>query len=78
MRGITSAENLIALVEGHVEEIDGVVKITGMHLDYRLKAPAAERQTIDRILSVYADKCPAYLSVKDSIKCSWDVEVEEV
>ncbi len=78
MRGITSAENLVALVEGRVEEIDGVVKITSMHLHYRLKAPAAERSTVDRVLSVYADKCPAYLSVKDSIKCSWDVELEEV
>ncbi len=75
MRGITSAENLVALVEGKVEEIDGVVKITSLHLGYQLKAPAAERATVDRVLSVYADKCPAYLSVKDSIKCSWDVEV---
>ena len=75
MRGITSAENLVAHVEGKVEELDGVVKITSMHLHYKLKAPAAERSTVDRILGVYADKCPAYLSVKESIKCSWDVEV---
>ena len=77
MRGIASAENLVADVEGRVEEIDDVVKITSIHLHYRLKAPAAERSTVDRVLGVYADKCPAYLSVKDSIRCSWEVEVEE-
>jgi uncharacterized OsmC-like protein len=78
VRGITSAENLVAHVEGKVEEIEGVVKITSLHLRYRLKAPAAELSTVNRVLSVHADKCPAYLSVKDSIKCSWEVEVEEV
>jgi len=78
VRGITSAENLVTHVEGKVEEIDGLVRITSLHLGYRLKAPAAERSTVDRVLRVHADKCPAYLSVKDSIKCSWDVEVEEV
>ena len=77
MRGITSAENLVAHVEGKVEEIEGVVKITSLHLRYQLKAPAAELSTVKRVLSVYADKCPAYLSVKESIKCSWDVEVKE-
>ena len=78
MRGIASAENLVAHVEGKVEEIDGVVKITSLRLRYQLKAPAAERPTVDRVLGVYADKCPAYLSVKDSIRCSWEVEVDEV
>ena len=78
MRGIASAENLVADVEGRVEEIDGVVKITAIDIHYRLKAASAERATIDRVLGVYADKCPAYLSVKESIECSWDVEVEEV
>ena len=78
MRGIASAENLVAHVEGKVEEIDGVVKITSLHLRYQLKAPAAERATVDRVLSVHADKCPAYLSVKDSIRCSWEVQVEDV
>ena len=32
---------------------------------------------MDRLLEAYAEKCPAYQSVKGCIECSWDAEVEE-
>ncbi|GAG01867.1 unnamed protein product, partial [marine sediment metagenome] len=34
MRGITSAENLVADVEGDIEDVDGVLKITTIRLNY--------------------------------------------
>ena len=77
MRQIKSAENLVAEVEGDIEEVDGVLKITKIRLHYRLKIPAGSREKVDRALESYAEKCPAYQSVKGCIDCSWNVEVEE-
>ncbi len=77
MREIKSAENLVADVEGDIEEVDGVLKITSIRLHYRLKIPAGSRDKVDRVLAAYAEKCPAYQSVKGCIECTWDVETTE-
>ena len=74
MREVKSAENLVADVEGDIEEVDGVLRITSIRLHYRLKIPAGSRDKVDRVLATYADKCPAYQSVKGCIECTWDVE----
>lgn len=77
MRGVDSAANLVAQVEGAIEEVDGVMKITRIRLHYRFRIPAGRRQQVDRLLESYAEKCPAYQSVKGCIDCSWEAEVEE-
>ncbi len=77
MRGIPSADNLVAFVEGDIEDVGGVLKITTIRLRYRLKIPPGARDKVDRVLEVYAQKCPAYQSVKGCIECSWEAETEE-
>jgi uncharacterized OsmC-like protein len=77
VREIKSAENLVADVEGDIEDVEGVLKITKIRLHYRLKIPAGSKDQVHRVLAHYAEKCPAYQSVKGCIDCSWDVEVEE-
>jgi uncharacterized OsmC-like protein len=77
VRNIKSADNLVARVEGDIEDVNGVMRITRIRLHYRFRIPAGTREKVDRLLEVYADKCPAYQSVKGCIDCSWDVEVEE-
>lgn len=77
MRGIVSADNLVADVEGDIEEVDDVLRITKIRLHYRFTVPAGEREKAERALETYADKCPAYQSVKGCIDCSWDVEMVE-
>ena len=77
-RGIKSAENLVAEVEGDIEDVDGVLKITKIRLKYRFKIPSGMREKAERALSSYADKCPAYQTVKGCIECSWNAEMEEV
>ena len=77
MREIKSAENLVADVEGDIEEVDGVLRITSIRLHYRLTIPVGTQDKVDRALATYADKCPAYQSVKGCIDCSWDAEVQE-
>ena len=78
MRGINSANSLVAQVEGDIEDVDGVLKITKIRLHYRLRIPVGMKEKVDRVLASYADKCPAYQSVKGCIACSWDAEIDEV
>ena len=77
MRQIKSAGNLVADVEGDIDDVDGVLKITRIRLRYRVTVPAGSREKVQRALETYADKCPAYQSVKGCIECTWDVEMEE-
>ena len=77
MRAIKSANNLMAQVEGDIEDVDGVLKITKIRLRYRFKVPPETREKVDRVLASYAEKCPAYQSVKGCIECSWDAEILE-
>ena len=72
-----SAENLTAEVEGDIEDVGGVLKITQIRLHYRIKALAEKRESIERLLDHYAEACPAYQSVKGCIDCSWTAEIEE-
>ena len=77
MRGIPSTENLVALVEGDIEDVNGVMRITKIRLHYRFRIPPDSREKVDRVLASYAEKCPAYQSVKGCIECFWDAEILE-
>ena len=77
MRGVPSADNLVARVEGDIEDVGGVMRITKIRLHYRFQVPAGSREKVDRVLASYAEKCPAYQSVKGCIDCSWDANIEE-
>ncbi|MBK5102419.1 MAG: hypothetical protein JJE15_15770, partial [Desulfobacteraceae bacterium] len=48
MRGIKSAENLVAEVEGDIEEVDGVLKITKIRIKYYIKIPSGTREKAER------------------------------
>ena len=76
-REIASAENLIAEVEGDIEDVDGVLKITKIRMRYRLQIPTGTRDKLERALASYAEKCPAYQSVKGCIDVEWDCDAVE-
>ncbi len=77
MRGIQSANNLVSQVEGDIEEVEGVLRITKIRIRYRFKIPPGTREKVDRVLANYAEKCPAYQSVKGCIECFWEADIEE-
>jgi uncharacterized OsmC-like protein len=68
----------VADVEGDVEAVDGVLRITKIRIKYNFKAPKDLLKKAERALQVYADLCPAYQSVKDGIDCSWDADIKAV
>ena len=77
MREVKSAGNLVADVEGDIEDVDGVLRITKIRLRYRFKIPSGSREKAERALETHAEKCPAYQSVKGCIDCSWEAIIEE-
>ena len=77
VRGVSSAENLVADVEGDIEEVLGVLRITKIRLRYRFKVPSGAREKAERALESHAEKCPAYQSVKECIDCSWQADITE-
>jgi uncharacterized OsmC-like protein len=74
---VVSAENLRADVEGDIEDVDGVLRITRVRVRYRVRIPSGKREEVERALEVYADRCPAYQSVKGCIDVSWDADLTE-
>lgn len=74
-RHTDAGENLTAEVEGDINDVDGVLRITAIRLHYHLRAPAEMRDKIDRLLETYSSKCPAYQSVKGCIDVTWDAEI---
>ena len=64
-------------MEGDIEDVEGVLKITKIRLRYQMKIPSGGREKADRALAVYAEKCPAYQTVKNCIEVSWTAQIEE-
>ena len=72
----------MASVEGDIAEVDGVLRITAIRMQYRLAVdeadPEVDRDAVDRALERYAENCPAYQSIKGCIECSWGLEIVRV
>jgi len=78
-RGIKSApDNLVAHVEGIIEDVDGVPLITTIRVRYRCKIPKGKRAEAERALGVHEKGCPASQSVRRGINVEYTAEFEEV
>ncbi len=77
-RGISSdPENLEAVAEGRVEEIDGKLLLTHITVKYRIKVPKDQRQAAERALEYHSERCPVSESVKRGITVEWQSEIVE-
>lgn len=63
-----SFESLGADTVGEVELQGKVLVIKRVKQFFHLAANERDRETIERVLEVYADSCPVARSVKDSIE----------
>ncbi len=64
-------------MRGEIENEDGVLVIKRIHVLFHLKAPAAARETVERVHGFYAQKCPVYRSIHTSITITSTFELEE-
>jgi len=71
-------ESLQADVEGDIEAIDGVLRITRIRVRYRLQIPTGTREKADRALATHATKCPAANSVRGCIDLDITADISEV
>ncbi len=78
VRGIPSyPEKLSAAVEGDIEDVNGVMKITRIRIHYTIKLPAGKREEVQRALDVHERGCPAAMSVNGCIAVEWTADFEE-
>ena len=62
-----SGGRLVADVTGEVEKEDGVLVIRRIHVNMRLAAPDAVRETVERVHGMYAMRCPLYRTLHRAI-----------
>lgn len=78
-RHIDASEGrLTADVTGEIETEDGVLVIRRIHVGMRVQAPEHVRETIQRVHTIFADKCPVYRTLRPSIEItsSWTLVSE--
>jgi organic hydroperoxide reductase OsmC/OhrA len=61
---------------GEIEVEDGVLVIRRIRLLIRLRAEAARRETVERLIGVYESRCPVYRSLRNAIDISTALEFE--
>ncbi|HET7183198.1 MAG TPA: OsmC family protein [Terriglobales bacterium] len=61
-------DRLTAEVRGEIESEDGVLVIRRVHVRFQLKAAGNVRDTVERVHSVYKDKCPVYRSLRPAFE----------
>lgn len=74
----TTEDRYWADVEGAIEDVDGILKITRMNVLYHLKTPKGTREDAKEAFSSYITACPAAQTVKDCIDITHDMRIEEM
>ena len=74
----TPEDRYWADVEGDIENVNGVLKITRIRVAYHLKIPKDKSVDARDALSVYLAKCPAAQSVIGCIQIQDHLAIEEV
>jgi organic hydroperoxide reductase OsmC/OhrA len=70
-----SSENLSAETMGEVEVERKVLVIKRIKQVFHVTVDEEDRETIERVLEVYADGCPVARSVKESIEISSELDL---
>lgn len=60
---------------GEVEAEGKVLVIKRIKQTFHLSVPEGDRETVERVLSVYADSCPVARSVKGSIEITSELDL---
>ena len=78
MRQIPATKETIrADVEGDIEAVNNVLRITRIRVRYRLRIPAGTREKAERALATHAAKCPAANSVRGCIDLDITADIME-
>jgi hypothetical protein len=73
----TTAEYYQAQVEGDIEDVNGVLKITRIRVHYDLKIPPGMAGESREAFEGYLPSCPGAQSVIGCIRIEHDIEIKE-
>jgi hypothetical protein len=73
----TYGDRFRADVEGDIEDVGGVLKITRIRVKYTLMVPPGKTEEARQALGVYLVKCPAAMSVQGAIDLIDSAEITE-
>ena len=74
----TPDERYWADVEGDIENVNNILKITQIRVKYHLKVPKGKTDEAREALSSYLSRCPAAQSVIGCIQISDEATIEEL
>ena len=64
-------------MEGDIENVDGVIRITRIRMKYHLKIPSGKRPETERAIATHESRCPAATSVRGAIAIEYASDIEE-
>ena len=73
----TFKDRFMAKVAGDIEEVNGILKITRISVNYLLKLPDQQRDSALECFNNYIQLCPAAQSVIACINISHNLELEK-
>jgi uncharacterized OsmC-like protein len=68
---------LTAAVEGDIEAIENVLRITRIRVRYRLTIPPDKRESAERAVANHPAACPAWNTVRHCIDISIQADINE-
>jgi organic hydroperoxide reductase OsmC/OhrA len=74
----TPDERYWADVEGDIENVNDILKITQIRVKYNLQVPQGKKDEAKEAVSTYLTRCPAAQSVIGCIQISDEANIEEV
>jgi len=74
----TFGDRFRADVEGDIEDVDGVLRITRIRVRYTLKAPPGKTEDAREAMRTYLTLCPAAMSVRGCIALEDSLDVTEL
>lgn len=73
---LISKDRYRAEVEGYIEDVDGILRITRIEVKYQLRVPADQAEAAWEAFSSYLHLCPAAQSVKGCIAIKDELIIE--
>jgi len=73
----TTEDRYQAHVEGDIEDVNGVLKITRIRVHYSLKVPPGKADETRQAFENYLPSCPGAQSVIGCINIEHDAKIEE-
>jgi len=72
-----SPDRIRASVEGDIEAVDKVLRITQIRVRYDLKVPKGKRESAERAVKKHPTSCPAANSVRGCINLNISANITE-